>query len=192
MYSTSSLEPEKILKSLESLNDRQKSYKAQAFCLAQDSAQKGFEKVSRPRLVEHSISVHRDIDRRLTHVHKTCSKRSSGLQSLTCNYEGVDSNTIGKGLICVNSKNSIKNFSLGIEDCKNLTPKVLPWGISPEDLYIKFSKFGASETFAKRLVSFFRRNRENLRWIKLTLKGNNRSKFFFYREELKLINWKIS
>ena len=173
-------EPEKILRSFDPLNDRQKSLRAKPFLHTQDSKPNAFERVSHPRRAEYAISVHRDRENNITHVHKNFLMKPEDLQSLTYTYEGIESHPIGRGLLPISSNNSIKSFNLGMEDCKNITSAVLPRNVAPEELYLKLSKVQVNGQFGRRLVSFMRRNRNNLKWLKLTVKESKISKIKKY------------
>lgn len=175
MNETGSMEPDGVLRGLDPLSDREKSKSVHALLLGGDTKQSAFARVSHPRCTDYQISVHRDLQRNITHVHKNHLRRPRTLQSLTYNYEGINAHPVGKGLLPIASRNLIKNFSVGMEDCRSISSLILPWTLAPDELYMKFAKVEVNRTFAKKIVSFLRRNRDNLKWIKLTLKGSSLS-----------------
>lgn len=167
-------ETEKILHSLRPLNDRQKS--AQTLFLTRDIKEDAFDRVAHPRKSNHSIYSFRDFETNSRHVHRSALKRSDTLRSLTQNYEGLINSPLGMGSFHLNTAQNIKSLNLSTDKCKNLPAGVLSRNLNPEELYIKLVRTKIGECLGKRTISFIRRNRSNLRWLKLTFKGDSNSK----------------
>lgn len=172
---TDTSESEKLLRTLRTLSDRQKS--AEILSLTRDVKEDAFDSVTHPHKSSHSIYSYRDLETNIRHVHRNSLKRSDTLRSLTKNYEGLANCPLGMGSSHLNSAHSIKSLSLSTDKCENLPAGVLPRDLNPEELYIKLIRTKMGERFGKKIISFIRRSRSNLRWLKLTLKGDPNSNF---------------